>query len=278
VFNLFVTNVAMKRNVCYNQSKLNQFLHCLGEGDLDKINSIKMERVSFKSGGEDILKNINVEFEAGYIHTLIGPSGAGKSTLIKLINRLIDPTEGRVLINGIDINNFDVINLRRKIGMVFQQAHLFDGTVSDNIKYGPLLMGEKNIDVKYYLNIVGLEESFQNKNVSNLSGGEQQRISIARTLANRPEVILLDEPTSALDPTSTQLIEELILQLKNKLNLTFIWITHNMEQAKRVGDFTYLVVGGELVDCGRTGELFENPRKEITRLFIDGKLTGGKSK
>lgn len=245
---------------------------------MDKINSIKMERVSFKSGGEDILKNINVEFEAGYIHTLIGPSGAGKSTLVKLINRLIDPTEGRVLINGIDINNFDVINLRRKIGMVFQQAHLFDGTVSDNIKYGPLLMGEKNIDVKYYLNIVGLEESFQNKNVSNLSGGEQQRISIARTLANRPEVILLDEPTSALDPTSTQLIEELILQLKNKLNLTFIWITHNMEQAKRVGDFTYLVVGGELVDCGRTGELFENPRKEITRLFIDGKLTGGKSK
>jgi putative ABC transport system ATP-binding protein len=250
----------------------------MGEGDLGKISKIKMERVSFRSGGEEILKNINVEFEAGLIHTLIGPSGAGKSTFIKLINRLIDPTEGRVLVDGTDIKNFDIISLRRKIGMVFQQAYLFDGTVSDNIKYGPKLAGEKNVDVKYYLQIVGLGENLENKSVDNLSGGEQQRVSIARTLANKPEVILLDEPTSALDPASTQLIEDLILELKNKFNLTFIWITHNMEQAKRVGDYTYLLVGGELADFGRTAEFFENPQKQITRLFIEGKLTGGKSK
>lgn len=237
-----------------------------------------MDHVDFSRGENNILNDINVEFFSGYIHTLIGPSGAGKSTLIKLINRLIDPSGGRILLDGADIKNFDVIELRRKIGMVFQQAYLFEGTVSDNIKYGPMLQGRKDVDVKYYLKIVGLDDSFQDKAVDNLSGGEEQRVSIARALANKPEVILLDEPTSALDPTSTQLIEDLMLDLKARLNLTFIWITHNMEQAKRVGDYTYLLVSGRLVEYGNPRELFENPKKEITKLFIAGKLNGGKFK
>ncbi|KAA5808008.1 ABC transporter ATP-binding protein [Thermoanaerobacterium thermosaccharolyticum] len=237
------------------------------------MKEIKFINVSFSDSDDVILKDITLEIYMGHIYTIIGPSGAGKSTLIKLINRLIDPTEGKILIDGNDIMNYDIIQLRRKIGMVFQQPYLFEGTVEDNIKYGPMLKGKRDVDVEYYLKIVGLDKSYSKKKVDDLSGGEAQRISIARTLANEPEVLLLDEPTSALDPASTQVIEELVIDLKNKLNLTFIWITHNMEQAKRVGDYTIFINKGRLVEYGETRNFFLNPKFDVTKLFIDGKLT-----
>lgn len=237
------------------------------------MKEIKFINVGFRYSDDVILEDITLEIYMGHIYTIIGPSGAGKSTLIKLINRLIDPTEGKILIDGNDIMNYDIIQLRRRIGMVFQQPYLFEGTVEDNIKYGPMLKGKKDIDVEYYLKIVGLDKSYSKKKVDDLSGGEAQRISIARTLANEPEVLLLDEPTSALDPTSTQVIEELVMDLKNKLNLTFIWITHNMEQAKRVGDYTIFINKGRLVECHETRNFFLNPKFDVTKLFIDGKLT-----
>ncbi|MGF7429409.1 phosphate ABC transporter ATP-binding protein [Thermoanaerobacterium thermosaccharolyticum] len=237
------------------------------------MREIKFIDVGYSDSDEVILKDITIEIPRGYIYTIIGPSGAGKSTLIKLINRLIDPTEGKILIDGKDIKDYDIIELRRKIGMVFQQPYLFDGTVEDNIKYGPMLKGKKGIDVEYYLSIVGLDKNYRTRKVDDLSGGEAQRISIARTLANEPEVLLLDEPTSALDPASTQVIEELVMDLKNKLNLTFIWITHNMEQAKRVGDYTVFINKGRLVEYGETRTFFLNPKNDVTKLFIDGKLT-----
>lgn len=237
------------------------------------MREIKFIDVGYSDSDEVILKDITIEIPTGYIYTIIGPSGAGKSTLIKLINRLIDPTEGKILIDGKDIKDYDIIELRRKIGMVFQQPYLFDGTVEDNIKYGPMLKGKKGIDVEYYLSIVGLDKNYRTRKVDDLSGGEAQRISIARTLANEPEVLLLDEPTSALDPASTQVIEELVMDLKNKLNLTFIWITHNMEQAKRVGDYTVFINKGRLVEYGETRTFFLNPKNDVTKLFIDGKLT-----
>ncbi|MBE0069342.1 ABC transporter ATP-binding protein [Thermoanaerobacterium thermosaccharolyticum] len=237
------------------------------------MKEIKFIDVSFSDSDDVILEDITLEIYMGHIYTIIGPSGAGKSTLIKLINRLIDPTEGKILIDGNDIMNYDIIQLRRKIGMVFQQPYLFEGTVEDNIKYGPMLKGNRDVDVEYYLRIVGLDKSYSKKKVDDLSGGEAQRISIARTLANEPEVLLLDEPTSALDPASTQVIEELVMDLKNKLNLTFIWITHNMEQAKRVGDYTIFINKGRLVEYGETRNFFLNPIFDVTKLFIDGKLT-----
>jgi putative ABC transport system ATP-binding protein len=185
---------------------------------------------------------------------------------------LIDPTHGSILIDDVDIKTIDVIDLRRRIGMVFQQPHLFEGTVKDNIEYGPMLKGEKNIDAEYYLNIVGLNSGYVMRDVKDLSGGEQQRVSIARTLANNPEAILLDEPTSALDPTSTEIVEKLIINLKEKMNLTIIWITHNMEQAKHIGDYTALFNKGQLIEYAKTYDFFANPQNEITKLFIQGKL------
>ena len=236
------------------------------------MNEIEFKEVSYSSFGKEILKNISVKFEGGAIHTIVGPSGAGKSTLIKLINRLIDPTHGSILIDDVDIKTIDVIDLRRRIGMVFQQPRLFEGTVKENIEYGPMLKGEKNINVEYYLSIAGLNSEYATRDVKNLSGGEQQRVSIARTLANNPETLLLDEPTSALDPTSTETIEKLMIELKKKMNLTIIWITHNIEQAKRIGDYTALLSKGELIEYARTYEFFTNPQSEITRLFLQGKL------
>lgn len=156
--------------------------------------------------------------------------------------------------------------------MVFQQPHLFEGTVKENIEYGPMLKGEKNVNVEYYLSIVGLNSEYATRDVKNLSGGEQQRVSIARTLANNPETLLLDEPTSALDPTSTEIVEKLIFNLKEKMNLTIIWITHNMEQAKRIGDYTALLNKGQLIEYDKTYDFFTNPQNEITKLFIQGKL------
>ncbi|CAK9330779.1 phosphate ABC transporter ATP-binding protein [Thermoanaerobacter kivui] len=236
------------------------------------MNEIEFKDVSYNRFGKEILKNISVKFEGGAIHTIVGPSGAGKSTLIKLINRLIDPTHGSILIDDVDIKTIDVIDLRRRVGMVFQQPHLFEETVKENIEYGPMLKGEKNVNVEYYLSIVGLNIEYATRDVKNLSGGEQQRVSIARTLANNPEALLLDEPTSALDPTSTEIVEKLIFNLKEKMNLTIIWITHNMEQAKRIGDYTALLNKGQLIEYAKTYDFFTNPQNEITKLFIQGKL------
>ncbi|MEG6566596.1 phosphate ABC transporter ATP-binding protein [Thermoanaerobacterium saccharolyticum] len=237
------------------------------------MKKIKFIDVGFKDHDDVILKDISMEISFGYIYTIIGPSGAGKSTFIKLINRLIDPTEGKILIDEKNIKDYDIIKLRRRIGMVFQQPYLFEGTVEDNIKYGPMIRGQRDTNVDYYLSMVGLDKSYRTRKVDDLSGGEAQRISIARSLANEPTVLLLDEPTSALDPASTQVIEDLVIELKNKLNLTIIWITHNMEQAKRVGDFTIFINNGRLIEYGNTKAFFSNPKNDLTRLFINGKLT-----
>ncbi|AFK87353.1 ABC transporter [Thermoanaerobacterium aotearoense SCUT27] len=238
-----------------------------------EMKKIKFIDVGFKDHDDVILKDISMEISLGYIYTIIGPSGAGKSTFIKLINRLIDPTEGKILIDDKNIKDYDIIKLRRRIGMVFQQPYLFEGTVEDNIKYGSMIRGQKDTDLDYYLSMVGLDKSYSSRKVDDLSGGEAQRISIARSLANEPTVLLLDEPTSALDPASTQVIEDLVMELKNKLNLTIIWITHNMEQAKRVGDFTIFINNGRLIEYGNTKAFFSNPKNDLTRLFINGKLT-----
>lgn len=236
------------------------------------MKEIEFKDVSYNRYGNDILKDISIMLKGGAVHTIIGPSGAGKSTLIKLINRLIDPTNGGILVDGVNIKTLDVVSLRRRVGMVFQQPHLFEGTIKDNIEYGPILKGEKKIDVEYYLSVLGLNSNYVMRDVKDLSGGEQQRVSIARALANKPEALLLDEPTSALDPASVEIIENLISKLNEEMNLTIIWITHNMEQARRIGDYTALLNKGNLIEYAKTYDFFTNPKNKITKLFIEGRL------
>ncbi len=234
---------------------------------------LKLEKVSVNLGTSKILDKINLEIPANKITTIIGPSGAGKSTLLRLFNRLVSPAEGKITFKGKNIEEVDVIQLRNRVGMVFQLPVLFPGTVLDNLSYGPSLKGVREDDYALYcLKLVGLDKSFAEKDVSSLSGGEQQRVSLARTLANKPEVLLLDEPTSALDPASTEHIEKTICQLKSSLNLTIIWITHDLNQAKRVSDYVVFLAGGKVIEAGTKEQLFSNPKEKLTKLFLAGQL------
>jgi putative ABC transport system ATP-binding protein len=218
-----------------------------------------------------VLDDISAYINEGSIFTILGPSGSGKSTLLRLINRLDDPTEGRILFEGINTKGMNVQSLRRRVGMVFQAPVVFDGTVDENIQYGAKLAGIKADSIEM-LARVGLPEDFLSRNAASLSGGEQQRVSIARALTTNPEVLLMDEPTSALDPTARTRIEELVKQL-NREGLTIVFVTHDMEQAKRIGTWTMLLVAGRKVEEGPTGEFFTEAKTETARLFIEGKLS-----
>lgn len=219
----------------------------------------------------DILKDISININADEILTILGPSGSGKSTLLRLINRLSDPTSGRIFLDGIDIKLIDVIALRRRVGMIFQSPAVFDGTVEDNISYGARLANKK-IDPSILLHKVGLSDDFLLRSARSLSGGEQQRVSIARTLATEPEIILMDEPTSSLDPTAKSQIEDLVTKMNQEDGLTIIFVTHDIDQARRIGTYTMLLVKGEKIEEAPTREFFNNPQTEAARLFIQGRL------
>lgn len=227
------------------------------------------------NGGQPvtILSEISASITSGDIFTILGPSGSGKSTLLRLINRLDDPTSGRILLDGQDTLQMNVLSLRRRAGMVFQSAVVFDGTVDENVQYGAKLAGRK-VDSTELIRRVGLSDDFLARVASSLSGGEQQRVSIARTLATDPEILLMDEPTSSLDPASRVQIEDLVLKMNRDEGLTIVFVTHDMEQARRVGDRTMLLVDGKKIEEGPTKEFFANPRTETARLFIEGKLAG----
>jgi phosphate transport system ATP-binding protein len=219
------------------------------------------------------------------VSAFIGPSGCGKSTFLRTINRMNDliyntRVEGEVLVDDVNIyqNNIDVVNLRKKIGMIFQKSNPFAKSIYDNIAYGPRLNGIK--DKKHLDEIVEdslkkaaiFEEVKDRLNMSalSLSGGQQQRICIARTLAVNPEIILMDEPASALDPISTSKIEELIHELKKCY--TIIIVTHNMQQAARASDLTAFFYLGELVEIDKTRTIFTNPAKKQTEDYISGRF------
>ncbi len=224
----------------------------------------------------ELLRDITFGVEEGVIFTIMGPSGAGKSTLLSLLNRLEEPSAGQILLDGAPLMQLDVVTLRRRVGMVFQTPALFPMTVEQNICYGPNLRQRRDYPglAARYLEMVGLDPELVGRDAGSLSVGQQQRVSIARTLANEPEALLLDEPTSALDPTATSQIEELIRALNQKIGLTIIWVTHDMQQAARVGDRTMLLVAGEKVEEGETRSIFVSPKNEATRLFIAGRLNG----
>lgn len=230
------------------------------------------------------LKNINMQIPEHEITAFIGPSGCGKSTFLKTINRMNDlvenvKIEGNILLDGVDIySDIDVIKLRQRVGMVFQQPNPFPMSIYDNVAYGPRIHGIKK---KSELDEI-VERSLQQaaiwdevkdrlkKNALGLSGGQQQRICIARALAVEPEVILMDEPTSALDPISTLKIEDLAIELKERY--TIVIVTHNMQQASRISDKTAFFLTGDVVEYGDTMDIFHNPRDKRTEDYITGRF------
>ncbi|KAG8480730.1 hypothetical protein CXB51_025412 [Gossypium anomalum] len=209
--------------------------------------------------GVPILNGIDVGIPKGMIVGIIGPSGSGKSTLLRALNRLWEPPSDTVFLDGRDIVDLDVLGLRRKVGMLFQLPVLFQGTVADNIRYGPNLMGKKltDVEVSKLLTLADLDSSFLSKTGGELSVGQAQRVALARTLANEPEVLLLDEPTSALDPISTQNIEDVIVKLKKKRRMTVVMVSHSIKQIQRVADVVCLLVNGEIVEILKPSELSE---------------------
>lgn len=251
---------------------------------MDNI-KINTEKLNLYYGSNHALRDINMQIRANAVTAFIGPSGCGKSTFLKTLNRmndLIDSVriEGKVYLDGEDIYapQTDVTELRRRVGMVFQQPNPFPMSIYDNIAYGPRIQGMKNkakLDEIVESSLRGatiwdeVKDRLQ-KSALGLSGGQQQRLCIARALAVEPEVLLMDEPTSALDPGSTMRVEELMRELKRKY--TVVIVTHNMQQAKRVSDDTAFFLMGEVVEFGNTCRLFSEPRDRRTEDYITGKF------
>jgi phosphate transport system ATP-binding protein len=251
----------------------------------DKLETcIKVENLNLFYGSKQALHSVNMEMPRKKVTAYIGPSGCGKSTLLRCINRMNDLVEsvhidGKILLNGEDIydKSINVAALRRKVGMVFQKPNPFPKTIYENVAYGLRIQGVNDrrvLDeiVEKSLRGAALWDEVKNRlndNALGLSGGQQQRLVIARAIAIEPEVILLDEPASALDPISTLKIEELIDELKEKY--TIVIVTHNMQQAARVSDFTAFMYMGELIEFGETSELFTNPAKKQTEDYITGR-------
>jgi len=225
----------------------------------------------FEKVSQDPLTNLTFTIEKKEKVILFGPSGAGKSTLLYLFNRLSEPDSGTIYFNGKSIEDYSVTELRRNVGLVLQAPHLFPGTVLDNLKYGPSLFGEwEQKNAETLLEYVQLPSSYLHKDVSHLSGGEEQRVSLARTLANSPEVLLLDEPTSALDYQTAEEIEEVLEGLIKEHEMTMVMVTHNLNQARRLGDRGLFIMDGNLQEDGAIPDMLDHPKNEKLLKFIEG--------
>ncbi|MCI0502232.1 MAG: phosphate ABC transporter ATP-binding protein PstB [Fusobacteria bacterium] len=253
---------------------------------MDGKTKIKAENLNlYYDGNKQALKDINLDLKEKEVTALIGPSGCGKSTFLKTINRMNDlipncKIEGKVIFDEKDIygDNIDIINLRKKIGMVFQKPNPFKMSIYDNIAYGPRIHGIKKKSTLDEIVEVSLRNSYiwdevkdrLKTNALSLSGGQQQRLCIARALAVDPEVVLMDEPTSALDPISTLKIEDLISKLKK--DYTIIIVTHNMQQGARISDKTAFFLNGEVIEYDLTENIFMNPQNPKTEEYITGRF------
>ena len=252
------------------------------ETENDKIVT---KELTLSYGERVVLNNINLRIRRNKITAIIGPSGCGKSSLLRCLNRLIDLTpeakvSGQVFLDGKDIyaEDVDVTDIRRRVGMVFQKPNPFPKSIYDNIAYGLRLKGVKSKGtisevVERTLRDTGLWDEVKERlhtSAMELSGGQQQRLCIARALAVEPEVILMDEPCSALDPASTFKIEELMMRLKKQY--TIVIVTHNMQQAARVSDFTGFLYLGRLIEFGETKRIFTNPKERLTEDYISGRF------
>ncbi|EEA85638.1 phosphate ABC transporter ATP-binding protein PstB [Peptacetobacter hiranonis] len=244
---------------------------------------IAVRNLDLYYGEKQALKDVNMNIKEGKVTALIGPSGCGKSTFIRTLNKMNDLIDnvkiyGEIDLDGEDINKQNVIELRTKVGMVFQKPNPFPMSIYDNITYGPKIQGikdKKELDkiVEESLKGAAIWDEVKDRLKSSalgLSGGQQQRLCIARAIAMKPEVILMDEPTSALDPISTGKVEELIEELKGKY--TIVIVTHNMQQANRISDDTAFFLNGEVVEFNDTRSIFENPMDKRTEDYINGRF------
>ena len=245
---------------------------------------IEVRGLNLWYGENHALHDISIDIPKNSVTALIGPSGCGKSTFLRCLNRMNDLVkncriQGSVKIDNKDIysKDIDVVDLRKRVGMVFQKPNPFPMSIHDNIAYGPKIHGvaKKDIDsvVEDALRSGALWEEVAERlttSALDLSGGQQQRLCIARTLAVRPEVILFDEPCSALDPISTSKIEELIMELKK--NYTIVIVTHNMQQAARISDYTAFFLTGDIIEYDKTEQIFENPKMKPTEDYITGRF------
>jgi putative ABC transport system ATP-binding protein len=218
----------------------------------------------------EILKGIDADVPKGNITAVVGPSGAGKSTLLRAINRLIEPTAGEVYLDGEPTSAMNPLELRRRVGMVFQLPALFGATVEEATLYGARLAGQSNTDAGRLLEMAGLGTSFKDKAPQSLSVGEQQRVSIARALALEPEALLMDEPTSALDEAARRRIEDLVRELNASLGLTIVLVSHDLDQVGRVADRVVLLAGGRSEGEWGKEEFFSGPG-ERARRYISGR-------
>jgi len=248
-------------------------------------NVIEGKKINLWYGENHALIDIDIDIQKNKVTALIGPSGCGKSTLIRIFDRMNDIIEGciiegQVVFKGKNIfdSNINVIEVRKQIGMIFQKPNPFPMSIYDNIAYGPRIHGlkdKKTLDeiVERSLKAAVLWEEVKDRlqmSAMGLSGGQQQRLCIARALAVEPEVILMDEPTSALDPIATAKIEDLVNELKE--DYTVIIVTHNMQQAARISDYTGFMYLGKLIEFGETQQIFENPKEELTERYITGRF------
>jgi phosphate transport system ATP-binding protein len=253
--------------------------------DRDEHIKIDTQGLSLFYGEKQALKNISMRIAANKVTAFIGPSGCGKSTFIRTINRMNDLIEGvkisgSVVIDGTDVYGPDinVVSLRKRVGMVFQKSNPFPKSIYENVAYGPRINGVKKkgeLDeiVERSLHHAAIWNEVKdrlNDSALSLSGGQQQRLCIARAIAVNPDILLMDEPTSALDPISTSKVEELVCDLKR--DYTIVIVTHNMQQAARVSDYTAFFYIGELIEFNRTRQMFTNPEKKQTEDYITGRF------
>jgi phosphate transport system ATP-binding protein len=246
---------------------------------------IETRQLSFYYGKRQALRNVSLKVPDNQITAFIGPSGCGKSTFLRVLNRMNDTIpgvrlEGEVLLDGQNIYgpSVDVVEVRKRVGMVFQQPNPFPKSIFDNVAFGPRVLGmDRNVSlsdiVEKSLRAAALWDEVKDvmgKSGLALSGGQQQRLCIARALATEPEVLLMDEPCSALDPQSTLRIEQLMDELKERY--TIVIVTHNLQQAGRVSDWTGFLLLGELIEYGKTSELFSRPRDKRTEDYLTGRF------
>ncbi|MFW9903739.1 MAG: phosphate ABC transporter ATP-binding protein [Candidatus Thorarchaeota archaeon] len=236
---------------------------------------ICFQNVSFEINDNQIIKNISVRIDRKGITGIIGPSGSGKSTLLRLMNRLISSTTGKISLEGEYYDTIQVRELRKRIGLVQQQPFLFPGTVRDNLNYGPSIWGINLKEEDYFelLDKVALPHEFLDRTIENLSGGEQQRVSVARTLANNPDVLLLDEPTSSLDIVSEEILENTLKKLSEE-GIKIIVVTHSLEQTKRLTDQLLFLKDGKFIEKTSTKEFFQKYNEEEIRGFFKKKTEG----
>jgi len=238
---------------------------------------ILIQNVSLTRNNQMVLKDVSVDVQNGDLLVIIGPSGSGKSSLLRSINRLNEIDSGTILLDGQSIHEMPVTELRCKVGMMFQKTSPFDGTVADNIAFGASLTGEtlSRDRILELMELASLEAEYIDRPANELSGGQEQRLGIARALALNPSVLLLDEPTSALDPIATHNVEDSLLKLRDNTNLTMIWVSHSIEQARRIGNRVLLLDEGCVVrEDNVTAMLDPQTGDKRALAFADGDIAG----